>query len=430
MTTRAKGRIRNRIAWAMLLSAILVLPVAFLALYYVSQMNSLTTVLAESDAELLRVGNTIIHNFLDVRNSERNYLLSQDTIYLTAARIVLDQVTLTAEKSRRLDPALKNRFDSLIFSLQVYRQLLDSLGSVPTLRSKPQPKPEISKLRQERNQILEQARNAPDPALTESLLNIANRLGEEIEIRELIGGLQIGFYERIEGISAEIVKNAEEITKRANERIAERKSRVNRLYVWGQRNIITAIIIFTALLVYFIIRLPNAIILPIKRIALALTRAEQGDLNIRVTINSNDELGELARQLNRVFARLRDFDERKANQILELDRRFRLLAKSINEGVLIVDRSQRIIYANPAIEPLLGVGLAEATGKSLREFPQLVDFVPHLEQILSGAGSKQECEILPHLPNSAVCFEALRDRSGVITAALVVVTNPVPPEKG
>ncbi|MEO0070071.1 MAG: HAMP domain-containing protein, partial [candidate division WOR-3 bacterium] len=371
MTTRAKGRIRNRIAWAMLLSAILVLPVAFLALYYVSQMNSLTTVLAESDAELLRVGNTIIHNFLDVRNSERNYLLSQDTIYLTAARIVLDQVTLTAEKSRRLDPALKNRFDSLIFSLQVYRELLDSLGSVPTLRSKPQPKPEISKLRQERNQILEQARNAPDPALTESLLNIANRLGEEIEIRELIGGLQIGFYERIEGISAEIVKNAEEITKRANERIAERKSRVNRLYVWGQRNIITAIIIFTALLVYFIIRLPNAIILPIKRIALALTRAEQGDLNIRVTINSNDELGELARQLNRVFARLRDFDERKANQILELDRRFRLLAKSINEGVLIVDRSQRVIYANPAIEPLLGVGLAEATGKSLREFPQL-----------------------------------------------------------
>lgn len=419
---------KHRIALAMLLSAVLVMPVALLALYYVSQMNSLTTLLAESDAEMLRVGNTIIHNFLEVRNSERNYLLSNDSIYLTAARIILDQVRLTAEKNRRLDPGLRPQFDSLLLYLCSYRQLLDSLASMPVLRPQSKPRTELVALRKELWLILEQMQSADNPGRAESLLNIASRLSQEIDRAELAGGMRTLFYERIEKVADAVTRNAEQLKARANERIAEHKARVNRLYLWSQRNIITAILIFATLLVYFIFRLPNAIVLPVKRLANALSRAEQGDLNIRVTSDSNDELGELAKQLNRVFARLRDFDERKANQILELDKRFRLLAKSINEGVLIVDRSQRILYSNPAAEPLLGVPATEVTGKSLREFPQLADFVPHLEQLLSGAASKQECEILPHLPGSAVCFEALRDRSGIITAALIVVTNPVPPE--
>jgi len=412
----------------MLLSALLILPVVILAFYYVSQMNNLTTILAESDVELLQVGSTINHLFLRVRNAERNFLLSNDTAYLTTAKIITAQIIILSERSRRLDAALQFDFDSLLSNLATYRLLLDSLGTTRILHLQQRTPDRLAGLKKQRNLLLEQAQSATEPVRAESLLNAATRLSQEIEIEELLGSARTLFYERIEQTAKSIINHCERITSRANLRILEHKSRVSRLYVWSQRNIITAILIFTGLLIYFIIRLPNAIVLPIKRIANALTRAEQGDLNIRVKVDASDEFGALARQLNRVFARLRDFDERKANHILELERRFRLLANSINEGVLIVDRSSKIIYANPAAQPLLGLPANEATGRSVKEFPGLEVFVPYLQQSLSGAGSWQECEILPGLPGSAVCFEALRDRNGTIIAALIVITNPQAPE--
>jgi len=423
-------RIRNRIALTMLLSAVLMLPVALLALYYVSQMNGLVTILTESDAELLRVGNTAIHHFLEVRNLERTFLLSNDTSYLTTAQVILDHIRFIVERGRRIDLTLTTEFDSLVINLLSYRQLLDSLASIPALRSSFNPNPKLTELRTRRNRVLGEAAITEEPTRAESLLNVIKRLNDEIEMNELLGGARAFFHGRIEQTADEIIRRSEKIIARANQRSAEHKARVNRLYLWSQRNIITAIFIFTALLIYFLITLPNSIVGPIKRLANALSRAEQGDLNIRVTIDTGDELTELARQLNRVFARLREFDEAKANQILSLDRRFRMLAKNIQEGVLIVDRAQKIIYANPAAETLLEIPPAEATNRSLRDFPQLVDFIPHLEQLLSGAASRQECEILPHLPGSAVCFEALRDRSGIITAALIVVTNPAANQPG
>ncbi len=76
-------------------------------------MNTLANVIAEEDAELLRTGNTIVHNFLEVRNSERNFLIYNDTFYLSAGRSRLVQIALLCERARRLDPTLAPSFDSL-----------------------------------------------------------------------------------------------------------------------------------------------------------------------------------------------------------------------------------------------------------------------------------------------------------------------------
>ncbi|MGQ9707510.1 MAG: PAS domain-containing protein [bacterium] len=425
---KIRWSIRNRIAFGMLISAILVLPVALLALYYVSQMNNLTTILAESDTELLRIGNTINHLILQVRNAERNFLFSGDTAYLTTARIITGQIIFLSERSRQLDAELTHQFDSLLLNLANYRQLLDSLDIPPPLHAQPRSRVWLAELKKTRNLLLQLAQNATDPIHTESLLNAATRLSQEIEIGELIGSARNLFYDRMNQTLNQIIESSEKITSRANQRISEHKSRVGRLYSWSQRNIITAILIFTGLLVYLISRLPGAIVLPIKRIANALTRAEQGDLNIRVQIETRDEFDTLAKQLNRVFALLRAFDERKTEHILKLQRQFSLLTKNIKEGVIVVDRSARIVHTNPAMEPLFGMKAQEAIGKSIKEFAHLTNLIPHLEQLLSGASSHQECEIIPGLPFSAFCFETIRDQNGLITGAMIIVTNPTAPE--
>ncbi len=414
----------------MIITALLTLPVVLLALYYVGEMNQLATVIAETDTELLRQGNIIIRYLHEVRTAERNYMLSGDPQYLLTARLNLNQLVIRTERSRRFAPELKPQFDSLVSALRAYNLMIDSLIQFRTLRFSTTPALELNRLWDQRRLLIEQTSTLPAEAQTtvDSMLNAISKLDQEIEFYQMLGGMRTMFHQRLVDVSRTIVTLAESITSRANQRIVEHKARVTRLFVWSQRNIITSVLILCGLLIYLIFTLPRAVILPLKRIANALHRVENGDFDIRITLETRDELGNLARQLNRVFVRLRELDELKTGQIVELERRFRLLASNIKEGVLVVDRNLKIIYVNPAAEPLLGIRSNEATGKSCIELSNLKPFLPHLQQLLSGAASHQECEIIPAFASSAVCFETLRNREGTIIAALVIITNPVPPE--
>ncbi len=426
--SKTRLSIRNRIAISMSTTILMLVPVILLGMYYIGQINRLTITLTEIDTQLLRMGNTIIQNFVQVRNAERDFLLSGDTIYLTTGRITLNQIALIGERSRNFAPELKNHLDSLFLTLAIYRQLFDSLDEIYRLQQTSPPNRELEELKRTRDQLLAELQTTDDPKTIDSLLTLLNRIDQNIQLTHLITSRSTSFHQQLTENANRIIALGEKITTRANQRIADNKTRITRLATWGQRNVITAIMLVSVLLIYLIVRIPNSLVLPIKRIAHALSRAEQGDLNIRVTINTNAELGDLARQINRVFAQLRNFDERKANHILELERRFRLLASNIKEGVLVVDRLQQILFANPALQPLLGSGYASTIGKPVREFPSLQPFLPYLEKLLSGATSHQECEILPGFSSSAVCFETLRDREGAIVGAMIIIINPTPPE--
>ncbi len=425
---RLRISLRQRIALAMLASALLLVPVISISLYYVSQMNALATLLAGDDTELLRLGNTILYNFSFVRNAERNYLLYNDTFYIGNARLQLNQTALLCERGRRIDSSLQSQFDTIIQAVLVYHRLLDSLVQIKKLRPVYRTEKSPTSLRAGYQTLLQTAETTADPRVKDSLFTAAKLLLQEIEGNELIGAVSQSLNQRMNETAHRIITAGEKIIARANQRIGDHKTRITRLFFLSQRNIITTIIILTALLIALIIRLPQQITLPIKRIKSALARAEQGDLDIRITPTSNDELADLIRQLNRVFARLRDFDDRKAAYISEQERRFRLLAGSISEGVILVDREPKILYANPAAAPLLEKNPNECVNRPLKEFPGLQPLLSHLEQVLSGATGHQECEVLPGFPASAVCFEVLRDRSGNATGALIIITNPAPPE--
>ena len=232
----------------------------------------------------------------------------------------------------------------------------------------------------------------------------------------------------VDSIRADLSSETNGITEYAALSTYKDQGRARQLAAWGQRNIITVLLLVVVLLAVLVGILPGRLVMSVKRMANALNRAEQGSLDVHVDVETRDELGQLGRQLNRVFTRLREFDERKAGRIKMLEHRFRLLAQDIAEGVLVVDRTPNIIFANPAIEPLLGMPGDEATGRALKDIPNLAFLVEPLENALAGATSHQECGILPGLFGSAVCIEALTDSAGTVFGALVVVTNPTAPQ--
>ncbi len=421
--------IRTRMTLSMLSAAALIIPVVVLAVFYIRWMNTSVNRIADQDIELMHIGDQISLNFAQARKGEKNFLLYGDSVYLAESHTALEDIAELCSQGRRLDPDLATRFDAIVRHTATYRHLADSLISLP----QPEPRrvilPGLDRLRKLHQNLLDAAASAQDTVRRDSLLATAARLAAETAL-PIPGGLTgRTLNDTIRALQTAVSAETDSITVHARQRVLRHRHRARLLAAWGQRNILTVLFIVLVLLAWLIVTLPRKAVLPIKRIVNALRRAEQGDLNIRIKPGTRDELGDLTQRLNRVFARLQAFDERKKNRILHLERRFRLLINDIAEGVLVVDRTPNVVLANKAVEPLLGCRASEASGKPLKTFSSLDFLNEPLERVLAGATSHQTCDILSELPGSVVCIEALRDEAGKVTGALVVITRPEKPEQ-
>jgi nitrogen fixation/metabolism regulation signal transduction histidine kinase len=411
----------------MLLSVALVAPVIVLSFLYIGQTNRVLDRVINEDVELMRLGDRITLTFLDARRDEKNFLLYRDTIYLVNARASADRVLTLCSEGRALDRALVSAFDSIASDIDAYRLELDTLAALLDPKTGAGYSQGLARLRAEHERLLQLAAATPDSARRDSAMAAADQLAAraDVSVSGLLGRL---LNQQIRATEDRVTAHAGTIGGYAAARTRASQQRAHQLSTWGQRNIATALMLVCVGLMWLVISLPRRLVLPLKRIANALGRAERGELDVRVTVHGRDELDQLARQLNRVFARLREVDSRKTSHILLLEHRFRLLAADIAEGVLVFDHTPNLVFANTAVEALLGRPASESRGHALGEFPSLQFLRDPVEDALSGASSHQECGILPGLPSSAVCIEALRDSTGSVVAALVVITNPQVPE--
>ncbi len=137
---------------------------------------------------------------------------------------------------------------------------------------------------------------------------------------------------------------------------------------------------------------------PIGRLAGALHRITEGDLNVAISETSSDELGSLARSFNRMAARLRENvaalkraqeeltealnSSRARRQILET------LLANLQTGVLLLDDDGRIRLLNEAMRELLQLPAGWIPGKDavrqchgrLHEVGRFIEELRHQEQ--------------------------------------------------
>jgi Signal transduction histidine kinase len=93
------------------------------------------------------------------------------------------------------------------------------------------------------------------------------------------------------------------------------------------------------------------IVKPIKELEFTTTRIAKGELERRVTINSQDEIGQLANTFNNMADRL----QYTLKDSLEKQNKLEAILKSMDSGVIAVDRSHRIIMINPYAQKIFGI---------------------------------------------------------------------------
>lgn len=148
--------------------------------------------------------------------------------------------------------------------------------------------------------------------------------------------------------------------------------------------LIVLIIVFS-ISVIFSSKLSYVIVKPIKDLEFITARIAKGEYDRRVCINSNDEIGQLANTFNYMADRL----QYTLRDSIEKQNKLQAILKSMDSGVIAVDRKNRVIIINPYAQKIFGIE-KEIIGHNLMDC--IRDY--ELEDILKNNIEYKEIKIL------------------------------------
>lgn len=114
--------------------------------------------------------------------------------------------------------------------------------------------------------------------------------------------------------------------------------------------------------VIFSSKLSYVIVKPIKDLQFITDRITKGELDRRVCINSNDEIGQLANTFNHMADKL----QYTLRDSIEKQNKLEAILKSMDNGVIAVDKENKIIMINPYAQKIFGVN-KDIIGKNLMD---------------------------------------------------------------
>lgn len=128
-----------------------------------------------------------------------------------------------------------------------------------------------------------------------------------------------------------------------------------KLYTVEKINIGAAIAVFWVITIVLAWVLYRRVIQPLNEITQTAQEIARGNLNRQINISTEDEIGDLARSINDMAARLRA----TIDEITEQKNRAQTILNSMDDCVIAVDREGCIMMVNPIVETLF-----EVTGRS------------------------------------------------------------------
>lgn len=135
--------------------------------------------------------------------------------------------------------------------------------------------------------------------------------------------------------------------------------------------IVLVCVIFAAALVS--LRVSKVILKPIKDLQYITSRVANGELFRRVKLTRKDEIGDLGKAFNDMADKLQN----SMKEVLERQTRLEAILKSMDSGVIAVDRNYRVIIINPYAKEIFGIN-SDVIGQNLMD--AIRDF--ELEKIL------------------------------------------------
>lgn len=175
------------------------------------------------------------------------------------------------------------------------------------------------------------------------------------------------------------------------EEMAGHRTKIDQLFGRAQQNQI--LIIFVVLIggIFLAIFMPYRTVLPVRKMLDAFHEAWECNLSARLPAHGHDELGDLARNFNRMMTQLEELDEMKVKRIAFERRRFEVLANSLNIGIIMATVEGKIIFLNASAYRVFNLTSTQVVNKDIEVVPLPGDLKEMLKEVMV---SKQRMEDL------------------------------------
>lgn len=166
-------------------------------------------------------------------------------------------------------------------------------------------------------------------------------------------GASFAVFQDIETRLFKIVRSLERLTQRDYAEVQEAAKRTTRL-VRLSNNLLAGAMIGAILLCLFLsYRLARSLLGPIQTLTASAAAFGEGRFEQDVAVNSNDELGELARTFNAMAAKLRAYRDAMNERVTLAHRTMEAMLTSTPDPLFVISREGRHEMRNPAAERLM-----------------------------------------------------------------------------
>lgn len=192
--------------------------------------------------------------------------------------------------------------------------------------------------------------------------------------------------------------------------------------------VLVASMIAVSLSIVTMLQFTKRIIEPAERLTETVHQIGRGRLDLKLDIVTNDEIGELSREFNKMTERLRRYEEMNIQQIIAEKNKSETIVESIADAIIVCDADRRIQLLNQSAVDLLQVHEADAIGRPASS----VIRDPRLRDILAGAddgAAREEPYLSFRYRNKTIYLRprvtVIPSRGGVDRGGMVLVLQDV-----
>ena len=131
--------------------------------------------------------------------------------------------------------------------------------------------------------------------------------------------------------------------------------------------VITISIVAVFLSFFTSIRFSRSIILPAEKLTRSVRNISSGQLNQKIDLNTDDEIGELSREFNKMTERLRTYEQMNIQQLIAEKKKSETIVENIADPVIVTDENGVLVLMNQAAAAVFDVRGADWQGKFVRE---------------------------------------------------------------
>jgi PAS domain S-box-containing protein len=139
-------------------------------------------------------------------------------------------------------------------------------------------------------------------------------------------------------------------------------------------------------------RFPSVVINPIAELTAKIKSISDRKYSERIEVRSNDEVGELALNFNKMASKLDEYERSNIDALIAEKKRSEAIVQSMNDGVIVLGNDLRIILVNSVGSQLLGLSEGELIGKDVRDVAKSNNLVETLIKDILMPTSKKNGE--------------------------------------